>query len=112
MEHINPIWMTFFSLATQIYAKTPPHIIIIVIDDLGNESSFPNPLCSVWYVSGYNDVPWNNENSLLKYMDSHSRSVYFFLSNIYHSWVNSQVQGSCSITLSSFLIIQLILGQE
>ena len=32
--------MTFFSLATQIFAKTPPHIIIIVIDDLGNETSF------------------------------------------------------------------------
>ena len=40
MKHINPIWMTFFSLATQIFAKTPPHIIIIVIDDLGNETSF------------------------------------------------------------------------
>ena len=36
MEHMNPIWMIFFSLATQIFAKTPPHIIIIVIDDLGN----------------------------------------------------------------------------
>ena len=40
MEHIHPIWMTFFSLATQIFAKTPPHIIIIVIDDLGNQNSF------------------------------------------------------------------------
>lgn len=36
MDHMNPIWMTFFSLATQIFAKTPPHIIMIVIDDLGN----------------------------------------------------------------------------
>ena len=40
MGHMNPIWMTFFSLATQIFAKTPPHIIIIVIDDLGNETPF------------------------------------------------------------------------
>jgi len=55
---MKPPWIVAVVLsALRAEARTPPHIVIIVIDDLG-----------------FNDVPWNNPDSLATNIGRHARS--------------------------------------
>jgi len=63
------LWTLFFLLLSQaICNRKPPHIVIIVIDDLG-----------------WNDVPWNNPDSLAVNLGNHAKSGILLAKHYVHS---------------------------
>ena len=44
----------------------PPHVVVIVIDDLGNLLEFLKVYIQFMNASGWNDVLWNNAESFAK----------------------------------------------
>ena len=53
----------------------PPHIIIIVIDDLGMSDVYNNCNIQSVIILGWNDVPWNNPDSWAVNLGKYARLV-------------------------------------
>ena len=53
--------------------KKPPHIIVIVIDDLGR--GVHNDDGILWLFKGWNDVSWHNPDSMTVHLGKYARYV-------------------------------------
>ena len=70
------LWILLLMFLPQLPCKLPPHIVIIVIDDLGENKKHMK--CQTIYYfnfSGWNDVPWNNPDSLAVNLGNHAKYV-------------------------------------